>query len=62
VLAESVTVQPAFQVLGFSARGRVVDRAGNGVSGAAVNVNGVDKATTGACLCLLARACLQILC
>jgi hypothetical protein len=39
-------IEDAFQVLGFSVRGRVVDRAGKGLEGVTINVNSIDKATS----------------
>ncbi len=44
--AGSVVIAEPFQVMGFSVSGRVVDRSGNGIEGAAISVDGVHKTTT----------------
>lgn len=40
------TMPEPFQVMGFSASGRVVDKAGSGIEGATIKVNSVEKTVT----------------
>jgi len=44
--SDDLRVPDAFQVLGFSVTGRVVDRSGRGVADAVIKVNSFEKATT----------------
>jgi protocatechuate 3,4-dioxygenase beta subunit len=48
VLMEDLHVQQPFQVLGFSVAGRVVNAAGRGVAGAAILVDGAERALSDA--------------
>ena len=44
----SATVEPAFQLAGFTVGGKVMDAKGEGMAGVAVWMDGVQVATTGA--------------